>query len=66
MRKLILVASALLGLSLAGCDSDKQNSRSDTDKVTTEGIGTAPAQRDPTPDSSTGGGRENRNGGFTQ
>lgn len=66
MRILRFASAALLVLSLSACDSDKQNSRSDTDPVTTKGVGTAPARSDPTADSSTGGDRQNKNGGFTQ
>jgi hypothetical protein len=57
-------AIALLAL-LAGCDSDQQNTRSDTDPVTTKGQGTAPAERDPTPQSGTGGDSQSNNQGMT-
>ena len=62
--KRAISAIALLAL-LAGCDSDKQNSRSDTDPVTTKGQGYAPAEQDPTPPSSTGGGTQNNSQGMT-
>lgn len=57
-------AIALLAL-LAGCDSDQQNTRSDTDPVTTKGQGSAPAQRDPTPETGTGGDTATKNQGLT-
>lgn len=65
MRKQVFLLPFTL-LALTACDSDKQNSRSDTDPVTTKGEGFAPAERDPTPQTGTGGDRETQGPGLTQ